>query len=83
MTDANEKMTHTAWAKRFQGRHFRKWVEIGEARVTATDGITIVHYYNDAHVRGDTGYTCLLPIGMKPPEPTPQPARPGNAGDEE
>jgi hypothetical protein len=83
MTEANEKMTHIAWAKRFHGRQFRKWVEIGEARVTVSDGATIVHYYNDAHVRGDTGYACLMPIGVKPPEPGAQPTRPGSSGDDE
>ena len=34
--------------------------------------------------RGDSGYTFLMPIGMRPPDPQPQPKRPhADAAEEE
>ncbi len=39
------------------------------------------HY--DRTVRGDTGYTVLLPKGETPPLPKPLPKRPDDTGEDE
>lgn len=84
MTDQNKPMTHIAWAKHFRGRQFRKWVEVGEGRIElAGNGVATAHLFADRTVRGDTGYICLLPIGLKPPDPAPQAKRPSAQSDEE
>lgn len=77
MTDSSKPMTHVAWARHYRGRKFRKWVEVGEGRIDVdSTGAATVHVFDDRTVRGDTGYICLLPIGLKPPEPPPQAKRP-------
>ena len=85
MLDSKKPMTHTAWAQHYQGGQFRKWVETGEGRAEIdANGIVTVHVYEDRIPRGDSGYICLMPIGVKPPEPQPpQPRRPPPPGEDE
>lgn len=81
MTDPEKPMTHTAWAKHYRGGKFVKWVQVGEARLDIdANGAATIHAYEDRTVRGDTGYTCYLPIGVKPPAPPSEAKRPGSSG---
>jgi hypothetical protein len=82
MYDAKKPMTHIVWAQHYQGTRFREWVEIGRARVeTDESGNTVAHSYTNRIPRGDSGYTCLLPIGIKPRDPPANPKRPGEGPD--
>lgn len=64
-------MTHIAWAQHFRHGKFRAWVEIGKARIdTDSTGKATVHAFYDRTVIGDNGYSCLLPIGERPPLPS-------------
>jgi hypothetical protein len=66
-------MTHIAWSQHFRGGKFRKWVEVGEGRIEVdSTGAATVHVFEDRSVRGDSGYTCLLPVGIRPADPQPQ-----------
>ena len=66
-------MTHIAWAQHFRHGKFRAWVEVGNGRIDVDgSGKATAHVYYDRTVIGDNGYTCLLPIGEKPPMPSPQ-----------
>jgi hypothetical protein len=77
MTEDDKPMTHVAWAQHYRGGKFRKWVEVGEGRIEIDgNGTAIAHFEPDRNVRGDTGYTCLMPIGVRPPDPEPQAKRP-------
>ena len=84
MLDPKKPMTHIVWAQHYQGARFREWVEIGQARIEVDGkGNTIAHSLTNRIPRGDSGYTCLMPIGMKPPDPQPQPKRPASSDEEE
>jgi hypothetical protein len=77
MLDPKKPMTHVVWAQHYQGTRFREWVEIGKARVEIDgDGKTVVHSFTNRIPRGDNGYTGIFPIGIRPPDPQPQPRRP-------
>jgi len=67
--------THTAFALKRESKRMSRWLEIGKARLE--DDTRIVHVALDrTPVGGFNGYVCLSPIGLKPPEPEPQPDRP-------
>ena len=85
MSMSEEKpMTHIAWARHFRRGIFCKWVQVGEARIDVdSNGQPAAHVYHDRTVRGDTGYTCLIPIGVQPPDPPPKPQRPAQSEAEE
>jgi len=72
--------THIAFALKRESKRVSRWLEIGKARL---EGDTkIAHVAIDrTPVGGFNGYVYLSPIGVKPPEPEPQPDRP--FGDEE
>ena len=79
--DQKKPMTHVAWAQHYEAGRFREWIEIGKGRIdTDQNGNSIAHSYTNRIPRGDNGYTCLLPIGVRPPDPAPQ--RPVTAEDE-
>jgi hypothetical protein len=82
MLDQNKPMTHIVWAQHYQGARFREWVEIGRARIeTDANGNTIAHSFTNRISRGDSGYSCLLPIGVRPKDPELQPKRPTQSGE--
>ena len=84
MLDRTKPMTHVAWAPYYAGGRFRKWVEVGEGRIDVDgDGKAAAHVYNDRHAYGGSTYSCLLPIGVRPPEPKPQAKRPDRPDDGE
>ena len=76
--------THTAYALRRENpaeplkreRRVRGyWIEIGHARIEP--GGSVHHLFLDRlPVGGFSGHVYLSPVGVKPPEPEPQPERP-------
>lgn len=77
MLDPKKPMTHIAWAQYYEAGKFREWVEIGKGRIDVDrDGAITAHVFENRIPRGDSGYTCLIPIGVRPPDPQP-PRRPG------
>jgi hypothetical protein len=84
MTD-KKPLTHTAYAFKREGRRTGRWVECGSARIES-GGVPGHHVYLDrTPIGGYTGHIYLLPIGVKPDDPPPQPVRPAEqpADDEE
>ena len=67
--------THGAYALRRESRLRSRYIEIGHARIEK---------YGEVHhilldrlpIGGFTGHVFLSPIGVKPPDPEPQPERP-------
>lgn len=84
MLDPKKPMTHAVWAQYHEGGRFREWIEIGKARLdTDSSGNSVVHSFTNRIPRGDSGYTCMVPIGVRPPDPPQQPKRPAASGQEE
>lgn len=84
MLDPKKPMTHNVWAQHHLGRRFYEWVEIGKARVEI-DAHGNVRIYSSTNriPRGDNGFTCILPIGEKPPDPPLQAQRPDRSSNDE
>ena len=79
--EQKKPLTHIQWAQHYEAGRFREWIEIGRGRIEKDEsGNTTAHAYSNRIPRGDNGYTCLLPIGVRPPDPAPQ--RPVSAEDE-
>jgi len=75
--------THTAYAKRREGKTAFRWIEIGMARIE-TDGTTSHHIYLDRlPLGGFSGHVYLSPVGVKPEVPEGQPERPGQFSEDE
>jgi hypothetical protein len=84
MLDPKKPMTHIVWAQHYQGSRFREWVEIGRGCIEADgNGSTTGHVFTNRIPRGDSGYSCLLPIGVRPKDPEPQAKRPAELSGEE
>ena len=82
MLEQKKPTTHVAWAQYYEGGRFREWVEIGRGRIDVDDsGTAIAHVYENRIPRGGGGYTCLMPIGVRPPDPQPQAKRPAQTSD--
>src|SRR5207249_2996471 len=86
--DARQKppLPHTAYAFKREGRRTGRWLECGSARIEigGADGHHI--YLDRTPIGGFTGHIWLLPIGVKPDDPSlQQPLRPAErpADDEE
>jgi hypothetical protein len=79
-------LTHVLWLQKWEGGRFRKWLQVGKGRIEIdADGTATVHNFQDlTAIGGWSGYTCLLPIGVKPNDPEPIPKRPASpSGDVE
>jgi hypothetical protein len=80
-------MTHDLWLQKWEAGKFRGWRMVGEGRIeTRADGSIVVENFQElTAIGGWNGYTQLLPKGMKPRDPEPQPKRPahGEADDDE
>jgi hypothetical protein len=84
MLEQKKPMTHVAWAQYYEGGRFREWVEIGRGRIDVdSNGTVTAHVFENRIPRGGSGYTCLMPIGVKPPDPQPQAKRPAHSDEEE
>ena len=83
-TSISKPMTHDAWQKNYRAGKFVGWRQVGDGRVEVDSrGKAKSYTYYDRTVRGDTGYTVLLPKGETPPMPKPQPKRPDDSGEDE
>ena len=77
---SDDAPTHSAYTLRRESRTRSRWIEIGHARIVG--GENIHHILLDRLPTGGwTGHLCLSPVGVKPPEPEPQPTRPFDNGD--
>jgi hypothetical protein len=77
MSESGKQMTHIVWSQHYRGGRFREWVEVGMGRIEFdVNGQPVVHSYQNRIARGDNGYTCMIPIGTRPPDPQPQARRP-------
>lgn len=78
-------MTHDLWLQKWEAGKFRGWRVVGEGRVeTREDGsVTAENFQELTAIGGWNGYTQLLPKGIRPKDPEPQPKRPAQGGDPE
>jgi hypothetical protein len=69
--------THTAFALKRETRTSWRWLEIGGATIE-NDGRNGTHRVrlDRLPIGAFTGEFLLQPIGMKPPDPLPEPERP-------
>lgn len=70
--------THIAYVLRRETRSSGRWVEIGTANI-AGDPKNGTHFadIDRLPVGGFGGHILFVPIGTKPPDPRPEPERPG------
>jgi len=78
LPDARTKpATHTAWAQYYEGGEFREWVEIGTGTIEVDrSGKSAACVFQNRFAAGGSTYICLLPIGVRPPDPPAKPKRP-------
>jgi hypothetical protein len=67
--------THTAYALRRESRVRSRWIEIGNAHIENGGSVHQV-FLDRLPTGGFTGHVYLSPVGVKPPEPEPQPRQP-------
>jgi hypothetical protein len=76
--------THTAYVLKRETRTTGRWLEIGTAYIE-NDGTAGAHqvHIDRLPVGGFSGNIRLQPVGVKPPDPDPEPfpGRPGVADD--
>ena len=73
--------THNAYALRRESRHRSRYIEIGHASIKGTpDGVHHI-FLDRLPIGGFTGHITLSPIGVKLPDPEPQPERPADDGE--
>lgn len=77
-------MTHDLWLQKWEAGKFRGWRMVGEGRVEIRpDGSVIAENFQElTSIGGWSGYTQLLPKGVKPKDPEPKPKRPVQGADE-
>ena len=82
MTENPRPHTHTAFILKREGKRQKvgRWLECGIGRI-GTDGVVNV-YLDRLPVGGFSGHVCLAPVGAKPPQPEPEPQRPGEDDEE-
>jgi len=69
--------THTAYALKRETRALSRYIEIGYAHI-GSEADDLHHVFVDRlPVGGFTGHIFLSPVDKKPPDPQPEPARPG------
>ena len=71
-------LTHILWLQKWEGGRFREWLQVGKGRVEIDEnGVASVHNFQDLmSIGGWNGYTCLMPIGVRPKDPESRPQRP-------
>jgi hypothetical protein len=75
--------THNLWLQKWEGGRFREWLQVGKGRIdTDENGNSSAHNFQDlTAIGGWSGYTCLLPIGIRPKDPEAKPQRPSLTSD--
>lgn len=76
--------THVLWLQKWEAGRFRERLPVGKGRIEIDEsGNASVHNYQDlTSIGGWTGYTCLMPVGVRPKDPDLQPQRPRSAEEE-
>jgi hypothetical protein len=66
--------THVAYVLKKETRASGRWLEIGAANIQS-DGATGAHhvYLDRLPIGGFGGHILLQPVGVKPPDPEPEP----------
>jgi hypothetical protein len=81
--EQKKPLTHTAWARKREGRTAFRWLEVGVARIDHGGAGEHDIYVDRLPIGGFTGHIILSPLGSKPPEFETQPSRPGQTSDNE
>jgi hypothetical protein len=70
--------THTMWIQKWEAGKFREWLPVGKGWIDVDEnGVPSVHNYQDlTSIGGWSGYSCLMPIGIRPKDPEQHPKRP-------
>lgn len=69
--------THAAYTLRRESRLRSRYLEVGYARIEKIGDLHQI-FLDRLPVGGFTGHIFLSPIGVKPPDPEPQPERPND-----
>jgi len=69
--------THGAYALRRESRNRSRYIEIGHAHIDGDAKGVLRILLDRLPTGGFTGHVLLAPIGAKPPDPEPEPERPG------
>jgi hypothetical protein len=72
--------THDAYALRKENRSQSRYIEIGHAHIDQSGQIHHI-FLDRLPIGGFTGHVFLSPVGVKMPDPAPQPERPGQDPD--
>jgi hypothetical protein len=77
-------LDYILWLQKWEAGRFREWLQVGKGRIDIDEnGVASAHNYQDlTSIGGWTGYTCLMPIGVRPKDPEPQPKRPAQSGEQ-
>ena len=77
--------THVLWLQRWEHGKFAGWYQVGKGRIDIDAGgnASAENYQMLTTIGGWNGYTRLLPIGITPKDPEPQPKRPARSDGEE
>jgi hypothetical protein len=67
--------THAAYALRKESRQRSRYIEIGHARIEKSGDLHHI-FLDRLPIGGFTGHVFLSPVGLKLPDPAPQPERP-------
>ena len=73
-------LTHVAYALRRESRTRSRYIEIGHARIEKTGDVHHI-FLDRLPVGGFAGHVLLSAVGVKLPDPEPQPERPGETDD--
>jgi hypothetical protein len=72
---AEKPPTHTAHALRKESRTRSRYIEIGHAHIDESGDVHYI-FLDRLPIGGFTGAVFLSPVGVKLPDPEPQPDRP-------
>jgi hypothetical protein len=80
----DKSFTHVLWLQKWEGGKFREWLPVGKGRVhvDAEGKVSAENFQDLTAIGGWSGYTCLMPIGVKPKDPDFKPKRPGQSDGE-
>jgi hypothetical protein len=78
---AKPPATHKAYVLKRETRTVGRWLEVGTANIQRDGAGGGHHVYLDRlPLGGFGGHILLQPVGVRPPDPLPEPERPGEDG---
>jgi hypothetical protein len=77
-------LTHVLWLQKWEGGRFRESLQVGKGRIEIDEqGNASAHNFQDlTAIGGWSGYTCLMPLGVRPKDPELQPKRPAQSAED-